>query len=99
MNLHRKPIGGFIRVLLCKRNRGQFNWNQQRRWETVEEGGEAEGRGGKLRFISAFPPILPDVEEIRGGGKGRDILKMCSKNRIILLRTSVFVPFLSFLHC
>lgn len=31
-----------------------------------------ERQGGELRFISAFSTILPDLEEIRGGGEGRD---------------------------
>lgn len=35
-------------------------------------GGREERRGGNLRFISAFSAILPDLEEIRGGGEGRD---------------------------
>lgn len=41
------------------------------RWQKEGRAGGESG-GGNLRFISAFSTIPPDLEEIRGGGEGRD---------------------------
>lgn len=59
MNLHRKPIGGFIRVLLRKRNQGQFNWSQQGGWEMVGEGGGGGGRRRREAVISVSSLPFP----------------------------------------
>lgn len=96
MNLHRKPIGGFIRALLRKRNQGQFNWSQRGRWEMVGEGARRKGerRGGKTAFhLCLFYSSPSSWGNQRWRRRGRGI-EMCRKNRIILLRMSLcLLPF------